>query len=53
MKTIFELPELLTLDGSPFTGVFAMAEADPNTCGKGCDKGCHSGGCLPGSTVPE
>lgn len=48
MNNIFELPELLTLDGVDFIDV--LPEAGSN--GTGCDKGCHSGcsnGCRIGN----
>ena len=52
MRKLFEMPELLTIDGTAFTGEFST-EGDPNSCGKGCDAGCHNGGCFPGSSSDD
>ncbi|MHA1704733.1 MAG: hypothetical protein ACTSUX_01490 [Promethearchaeota archaeon] len=46
MKRLFELPELLTLDGNPFTGeesLFAVGEACSGGCEGGCKSGCNVG----------
>ncbi|MFQ6118987.1 MAG: hypothetical protein ACE5KE_03760 [Methanosarcinales archaeon] len=46
MKKLFELPELLTLDGKPFTGEESLLGAG-GACNSGCEGGCGSG-CNPG-----
>lgn len=50
MKNLFEVPELLTLDGMVLgIGDPAGDKDPPNQCTHGCDKGCDGGGCFPGS----
>jgi hypothetical protein len=47
MKPLFEIPELLTLSGDPFS--FGSELLEPgNGCQTGCDDGCNSG-CDMGS----
>lgn len=45
MKGLFELPELLTLDGRQVTEMSLMDddEVGPNSCKVGCNSGCNSG----------
>ena len=50
MKKLFEIPELFTLEGKPFTGeeeLYPLSEAFGEACDNGCEVGCH-GGCAPG-----
>lgn len=49
MKNLFELPELLTLDGQSVTG---SDDLGWKTCNTGCNDGCSGGytGNAPGST---
>lgn len=48
MKKLFEMPELLTLDGSPFTESTLMGRIAGGACGSGCESGCN-GGCDSGA----
>ena len=49
MKNLFEIPELLTLDGTVFADGGPAGDKDPpNTCAAGCDIGCAPGACSPG-----
>lgn len=61
---LFEMPELLTLDGSVFTDIDAASEKGGGCsigCEAGCSSGCDPGGgtgkppvvALPGSEVPS
>lgn len=43
MKTLFEFPELLSLNGSAFTGASAILGPGGSGCQTGCDDGCCSG----------
>jgi hypothetical protein len=46
MKPLFEIPELLTLSGDPFS--FGAGLLGPGSgCSTGCDDGCNSG-CVDG-----
>ncbi|MGE5342706.1 MAG: hypothetical protein ACM3SY_14625 [Candidatus Omnitrophota bacterium] len=47
-KMIFEMPELLNLDGSVFQGLYNSLEEGPTACGPGCVDGC-AGGCNRGT----
>ena len=50
MKKLFEIPELFTLDGSPFTGekeLYPLSDEVGKACTPGCEGGCD-GGCVPG-----
>lgn len=49
MKSLFEIPVLLTMDGIAFGHGDPLPGVDPNSCSTGCDKGCRNGGCFPGS----
>ncbi len=51
MKPLFEMPELLTLDGLDF-GLNNSFAVGPNTCGHGCKSGCHSG-CTVGDKCAD
>ena len=54
MKKLFEMPELFTLDGSPFTGeggLHPLGGFGP-ACAGGCESGC-GGGCEPGYGVND
>ena len=42
MKILFEMPELLTLNGEPFNGVLEFNSSGQN-CTSGCDAGCCAG----------
>lgn len=46
MTPLFEMPQLLTLSGDPFSGV--LNEEYPNFCTTGCGPGCQNG-CDVGS----
>ena len=49
MKKLFEIPELFTLDGKPFTGdkeLYGLGQLG-EICVQGCEAGC-GGGCGPG-----
>jgi hypothetical protein len=46
MKPLFEMPELLTLNGDPFSGDFEALGPGAG-CSGGCDDGCI-GGCFTG-----
>ena len=43
MKPLFEIPELLTLNGSPVLGGIDAEGAGPYGCEFGCGEGCCSG----------
>ena len=45
MKELFAIPELLTLDGQSVTDAqsLSLMNEGPNTCGAGCNTGCHNG----------
>lgn len=44
MLPIFEVPEILTVDGNPFTGELSNSGAGLGP-GKGCTTGCNDGCC--------
>lgn len=48
MKQLFEIPELLTLNGNPFSGELELLASGGGGCNTGCDSGCCSG-CDGGS----
>lgn len=48
MKNLFEMPELLTLDGTKYIDDMPVAGSN----GSGCDKGCHSG-CANGCSFGD
>lgn len=54
MKPLFEMPELLTLDGNSFSDIAKGSDPGPGTsCSGGCYGGCCSGcGIGSGSGVP-
>lgn len=51
MKPLFEIPELLTLSGDPFSGVFGLL-GPGSGCSDGCRDGCNDG-CDTGSGKGE
>lgn len=52
MKPLFEIPELLTLNGDPFSGDLNAILGPGNGCSDGCDDGCDSG-CVAGGGKGE
>lgn len=49
MMPLFEMPEILTLDGNPFKSILEAGEPGVGySCGPGCTSGCCAG-CDVGS----
>jgi len=56
MSKLFEIPELLTLGGSPYTqrgGGREVGEACKVGCEGGCESGCASGGGVDDKEDPD
>lgn len=52
MKPLFEIPELLHLNGNPFGPLSHLCDGAGFSCDKGCSNGCNSG-CDTGSSTPK